>query len=115
MNEKLEILLVDVATDTMVPYYNVSLPDGHSNFVTKDFLAPLDDQDLGILPVMKEQVQSQIWTLSPKKVEALFCPLADVDGLDELFAWHYCLDHCVYGKCKCRAWMVLPSCSQFNP
>jgi hypothetical protein len=93
MHEKVEILSVDVATDTMVPYYKVSLPDGHSNLVTKDFLAPLDDQDLGVLPITTEQVKAQIRTLTPEEVDALLCPPSNVDGLDELFAWHYRLGH----------------------
>ena len=93
MNDKVEVLSVNVDKETMVPYYKVALPDGHSTEVTNDLLAPLDDEDIAAVPVTREQVQEHIRTLTPKEVEALLCPPASSDVIDEIYSWHYRLGH----------------------
>jgi hypothetical protein len=93
MNDKVDVLSVNVDKATMVPYYKVALPDGHSTEVTNDLLAPLKDEDIAAVPVTREQVQEHIQTLTPEEVEALLYPPASSDVIDEIYSWHYCLGH----------------------
>ena len=85
--------VVNVRIEDMVPYYTVALKDGHSVEVTKEFLSPLTDDDVAIIPITKEQVQNHIDRLEPDDVEALLNPGILTEEEKEVYAWHHRLGH----------------------
>ena len=66
-----EVVGVNVNEENMITYFDILLNDGHTITVTKDFLAPLEDDDIAIIPVTPDQVQEHIDRLTPEDVEGL--------------------------------------------
>jgi hypothetical protein len=93
INQTVTISEVRIDDSTQVPYFKVCLDDGHSIEVTKEFLFPLDEQDIATIPISKEQVQQHIERLDVASVEALLNPPENTELINEFMAWHYRTGH----------------------
>ena len=92
-NERVMVQDVRHDEETMVPYFRVQMEDGHEMEVTKDFLFPLDAEDLVQIPITRTQVVAQLENLTPEALEALLNPPEQTELLKEFMAWHVRLGH----------------------
>ena len=93
INQSVEIIATRVDEATQVPYFKVSLNDGHNIEVTKEFLFPVDELDIATIPISQEQVQQHIDCLDPESLEALLNPPQNTELITEFMAWHYHSGH----------------------
>jgi hypothetical protein len=93
VNQNVDITNVRIDLTTGVPYFRVLLNDGHEIEVTKEFLFPLDDDDVAIIPVNKDQVQRHLHRLDPESLEALLLPTDETALVKEFMSWHIRLGH----------------------
>ena len=93
VNQPVDIIAVDIDESTQVPYFSVTLNDGHTIKVTKEFLTPLDEDDIASIPITPEQVSQHIDRLDAASLEALLLPPQNSELIKEFMAWHYRLGH----------------------
>ena len=93
INEKVLLTSIRLDDDNQVPYFTVQLKDDHVIEVTKEFLFPLDEEDLVHVPITIDQVEKQIENLSPESLEALLNPPENTEIMKEFMAWHARLGH----------------------
>ena len=93
INQSVDIMAVDVDDTTTVNYFTVALNDGHCIRVTKEFLSPLDDDDIALIPINRAQVEEHIDRLDPETLEALLHPPPNSELIKEFMGWHYRSGH----------------------
>ena len=93
INQSVDVLAVEEDIDTTVHYFTVALNDGHCIKVTKEFLSPLDDDDIAVIPISRAQVEEHIDRLDPDSMEALLNPPPNSELIKEFMAWHYRSGH----------------------
>ena len=93
VNQAVDVLSVVIDDTTQVPYFTVALNDGHSVRVTKEFLFPLDEDDIATIPITQAQVERHINRLDHSSLEALLNPPDNSELVKEFMAWHCRLGH----------------------
>ncbi len=94
LNQNVDVTAVRVDPETGVSYFRVALRDGQEQEVTKEFLFPLDDDDVALIPITAAQIRRHVSRLDPASVEALLAPSTDDTALlKEFMAWHVRLGH----------------------
>ena len=93
INEPVDIVKMDYEEEMKLLYFTIVLPDGVTHRVTKEFLRPLTDDDLAIIPITRNQVEKNMQLLTPDMLEALLNPQQSSPLLKEFMAWHVCSGH----------------------
>jgi hypothetical protein len=93
LNEAVDVMAVETDPETTVMYFTVALQDGHCIKVTKEFLSPLSDDDIAIIPITHAQVTEHIDRLDPESLEALLNPPPNTELIKEFMGWHYRSGH----------------------
>jgi hypothetical protein len=98
INQIVDVVSVDYDDASMVPYFTVALRDGITHRVTKEFLSPITDDDIAIIPVTHAQVDAHIDRLDAETLEALLNPPQSTALLREFMAWHVRAGHIPFDR-----------------
>jgi hypothetical protein len=93
IHQLVDIVAVNVDSATTVHYFTVALNDGHCIKVTKEFLSPIEDDDIALIPITHAQVEEHIDRLDPETLEVLLNPPPNSELIKEFMGWHYRSGH----------------------